>query len=195
MSYEFPKDCDVEEEEGLAEFNSHQDGWHSNRKSLVQGASTTPRARWRSSRSSCSVIILPRWRRRSRRRGKSFRIRRTWTLRTSRRMSPTYNSLHWSCSRSLQEDGCGQWRTWGQGEGGGNHPAEIMCEDVTAIKGGGYWWYGGWHGRGQPGCWEILLARSSADILNEILDSDWLLHFPHLWTSIILSPHKNTNTV
>ena len=27
-------------------------------------------------------------------------------------------------------------QTWGQGEGGGNHPAEIMCEDVTAIEGG-----------------------------------------------------------
>ena len=25
MSDEFPKDCDVEDEEGLAEFNSHQD--------------------------------------------------------------------------------------------------------------------------------------------------------------------------
>ena len=24
-----------------------------------------------------------------------------------------------------------------RGEGGGNHPAEIMCEDVTAIEGAG----------------------------------------------------------
>ena len=66
MSDEFPKDCDVEDEEGLAEFsvhvNSHQDRLAVQTEKLGAGSlhDTESKMEDRSSRSSCSVRMSPR---------------------------------------------------------------------------------------------------------------------------------------